>query len=107
MNQIATALAHYWGLRAQDIADAAARDHTFQRFGVRIDVTSVENAADDCEEIVRNPDMPWEGYGEGFRETTWGSSTGPQYGMPARHLACGGEYCEGDSDLCDGLECQK
>lgn len=104
MNQIARALIHYWTLRDQDVPPAKAADHVFQRFGVQVDHNSLEDAADNSIENVRNPDMPWPGYGDGFRETTWGSSTGPQYGMPVR-TDC--EWCEGDTDLCDGTECQK
>lgn len=111
MNQLALAHIHYWTLRKQGKAPGEAASHVFQRFGVFIDHIAVENAADNAEQTVRNPDMPWPGYGEGFRETTWGTSTGPvddlRAGVSQRYLACGGEYCEGDESVCDGTECEK
>lgn len=75
MNQIASALSHYWQLRAQGVLPDAARAHVRQRFGVELgDLPSPEESGD-----VVGPVAPAEGTYDW--RTIYGSSTGPRDGL--------------------------
>lgn len=73
MNQIATALEHYWHLRGQGVAPDKAYAHVERRFGVQVPAAMLEATADAVVEVAVSAD-----FGTEFTNTIWGTSTGPQ-----------------------------
>jgi hypothetical protein len=107
MPENAEALAHYYHLRAQGVDPTSARLHVRMRFGIIINGDLP--VADDVTERAEDPIPPREDMelGGDFPNTIYGTSTGPQYGVPVNNGRPDCEWCEGSHDYCDGSECEK